>query len=141
MPAQVGSGVYVDGAILHNNPALVALAEAATLLPGVPIDVMLSLGTGMASTKPSSLSRAGPIEWAAKVFECAMSSGPEHAVAATMLHDARAQRYWRFDTELELVPDGSETDPTIISLMTAAHERYLEHNGAALDALAAKLLS
>ena len=35
-----------DGAIIANNPVLIALCEAELLWPGVPIGVVLSLGTG-----------------------------------------------------------------------------------------------
>lgn len=38
--------IQADGAIIANNPTLIAICEAQLLWPGVPIDVVLSLGTG-----------------------------------------------------------------------------------------------
>ena len=45
-PVPWEGGLYCDGAITANNPAAIAVQEARTLYPGVPIELLLSLGTG-----------------------------------------------------------------------------------------------
>lgn len=39
-------GLYCDGALVANNPTAIALQEARLLYPGVPIEMVLSIGTG-----------------------------------------------------------------------------------------------
>ena len=46
--------MQADGAIIANNPVLIALCEAELLWPGAPVEVVLSLGTG---TQARGLSR------------------------------------------------------------------------------------
>jgi len=45
-PVPWEGGLYCDGAITANNPSAIAVQEARTLYPGVPIELLLSLGTG-----------------------------------------------------------------------------------------------
>ena len=42
----LGERVFIDGALLANNPAAVALSEARALYPGEPIACLASFGTG-----------------------------------------------------------------------------------------------
>ena len=120
-PVQVGAGLYVDGAILSNNPAGIALAEAQTLLPRASIDLMVSLGTGCVPQKAANLQNSNVVNWAFKVFECAMSSIHEHMVIGSLLHDSPT-RYIRLDPELASVPSVSECSDAVINTMLEAHD-------------------
>ena len=45
-PVQWEGGLYCDGALVANNPTAIALQEAKVLYPGVPIEMVVSIGTG-----------------------------------------------------------------------------------------------
>ncbi len=45
-PLKYGESLLCDGALLVNNPAALALKEAKKLYPGVPIEALVSVGTG-----------------------------------------------------------------------------------------------
>lgn len=51
--------VFQDGALLANNPAALALAEARALYPGVPIACIASFGTGLFEPIPGRSVRPG----------------------------------------------------------------------------------
>ena len=46
-PVQWEGGLYCDGALVANNPTAVALQEAKALYPSVPIEYVVSIGTGI----------------------------------------------------------------------------------------------
>jgi len=45
-PVLMGEELYCDGGIVASNPAAVAIHEARTLFPNVPIELVVSCGTG-----------------------------------------------------------------------------------------------
>ncbi len=45
-PLKYGENLLCDGAFLVNNPAALALKEAKKLYPGIPIEALVSVGTG-----------------------------------------------------------------------------------------------
>ena len=45
-PVMMGGEMYCDGGIVASNPAAVAIHEARTLFPNVPIELVVSIGTG-----------------------------------------------------------------------------------------------
>eukprot|EP00918_Siedleckia_nematoides_P009352 GHVU01020390.1.p1 GENE.GHVU01020390.1~~GHVU01020390.1.p1 ORF type:complete len:315 (-),score=44.47 GHVU01020390.1:316-1260(-) len=54
--------LHADGALCANNPAAVALGEAKRLFPGVPVEALVSVGTGRLSEAPRD-GRVGRWEW------------------------------------------------------------------------------
>lgn len=117
-PAVIGGQKFVDGAILANNPTLIALvrdstcfcpdtlanprptsplsppqSEAAVLWPGRSITAVVSLGT--AEPAPSSKAANGVVSWVKKLIELAMSSNMTHKISAGIL----GNRYHRFDAD------------------------------------------
>ena len=42
----MGGELYCDGGIVASNPAAVAIHEARTIYPNVPIELIVSCGTG-----------------------------------------------------------------------------------------------
>ncbi len=45
-PVVMGGEIYSDGGIVASNPAAVAIHEARTLFPDIPIELFVSCGTG-----------------------------------------------------------------------------------------------
>ena len=45
-PVMMGGEMYCDGGIVASNPTAVAIHEAKTLFPDVPIEMVVSIGTG-----------------------------------------------------------------------------------------------
>jgi hypothetical protein len=45
-PVMMGGEMYCDGGIVASNPAAVAIHEAGTLFPDIPIEMVVSIGTG-----------------------------------------------------------------------------------------------
>ena len=45
-PVVMGGEMYCDGGIVASNPSAVAIHEARTLFPDVPIELVVSIGTG-----------------------------------------------------------------------------------------------
>ena len=50
---------FQDGAIIANNPAVIALHEAQHLWPGRPLDVLVSVGTGKVPYERRETKRTG----------------------------------------------------------------------------------
>lgn len=45
-PVMMGGEIYADGGIVSSNPSAVAIHEARTLFPDIPIELIVSVGTG-----------------------------------------------------------------------------------------------
>lgn len=82
---QVIEGVrYVDGGVTANNPSLLAVAEAHALWPGVPIELVVSIGTGEPVKR-----KTGPLgsvlDWMHVVFMTSLGSHMQHYLAHSLL--------------------------------------------------------
>jgi hypothetical protein len=133
-PTVISGGKFVDGAVLANNPAMITLCEAATLWPGVNVEVMASLGTGTVTPRNSVDSASvvtllqgvdnasSPFTWARHCFETTMSCEMEHRVAGSLL----SGRYFRFDPEGLGDVDISEVREEEIKLMVEKGKAYIE---------------
>lgn len=55
-PVQMGTDMYSDGGLVASNPAAIAIHEARTLYPDIPIEMVVSVGTGEFVSKKVSLS-------------------------------------------------------------------------------------
>jgi hypothetical protein len=147
-PTVISGGRFVDGAVLANNPSMIALCEAATLWPGVNVEVMASLGTGTVTPRISvdsasvltllqGVDNASSVfTWARHCFEMTMSCEMEHRVAGSLL----AGRYFRFDPEGLGDVDISEVREEEIRSMVDKGRSYIERRSADFASLSAALL-
>lgn len=53
---------FQDGAATANNPSGIALAEAARLWPDVPVECLISLGSGSVPVKPREKSMSAYLD-------------------------------------------------------------------------------
>ena len=92
-PAHVVDGIpLVDGAIITNNPALFAIAEANLL--GSSLDCIVSIGTGTLPRIPHPVVHRGILTWTLAAIErCADSETPEMLIRGML----SPSKYIRFD--------------------------------------------
>lgn len=58
-PVPWAGGLYVDGALVANNPTAIAVQEAKAIYPDVPIELVLSIGTGYFVNSKDNLKSLG----------------------------------------------------------------------------------
>jgi len=134
--ARVGGSQFVDGAVLQNNPAIMALTEAALLWPGVPIEFMLSIGTGTNLPKPYT--PQGVMGWVKTMLDLAMSSDLTARLAA-MLVDG--DRYVRLDVEGGAdICDLAEMREEVVARMVAEGCRYYDRKADVFERVRAALV-
>ena len=91
-PVEIGGRVFVDGACIANNPATIALAEAAALWPDAHVEAMVSVGTGLQSD--AAHPGTSMVDWVAFQLNMSMDCTLAHSIAAAVLGRGR---YWRFN--------------------------------------------
>jgi predicted acylesterase/phospholipase RssA len=101
-PHLLGERVLIDGGLVANNPACLAIAEARQLWPDDDDILLVSLGTGTLakSTKTSSAQTWGKILWATPAIE-AMFDGTAKATETFLASALEPDRYFRFQCTLD----------------------------------------
>ena len=79
-PVLMGGELYCDGGIVASNPAAVAIHEARTIFPNVPIEMVVSCGTG-AFIEEKSEPRIG---WVRILLHCSCSENIQHRFATNL---------------------------------------------------------
>jgi hypothetical protein len=86
-----GSVRFQDGAIVANNPSIIALQEAQCLWPGRSIDVLVSVGTGKNTPPRNERRRLKLLMHACGQFTCFTrteiqgNTGPKRARRAVLV--------------------------------------------------------
>ncbi|MBY0309327.1 MAG: patatin-like phospholipase family protein [Phycisphaerales bacterium] len=129
---------HVDGALYANNPAAVALHEARCLFgKDVPIDCLVSIGTGEAEQKPCT-------EGFGSMLAALARSAISVEKTDEALTDALAEssvRYFRLDPISEHLDfQIDETREEILVLMKQVARQYVSEQAAVFDRIAAELL-
>lgn len=137
-PVLMGGEMYCDGGIIASNPSAVALHEARALFPDVPIELLVSVGTG-AFVEQKSPARVGWDGIISQIVNSATESEQIHHAlddilgAPAVLHDnlganALSQtRYFRFNPTLgpsDQFPI-DETNPDKLWELQDITERYM----------------
>jgi len=119
-PAEIGRQRFVDGGILANNPTLIALTEAAALWPKATVSCVVSVGTGMPSSRPHTATTA--LDWASYIInDISLSSHVTHAVASSLLGEGQ---YFRLDPPM-LDVSLSETRVDVLDKMVTDVRAWL----------------
>ena len=97
VPVQWENGLYCDGALVANNPTAIALQEAKQLFPGVPIETVLSIGTGVFSQSSGNVNSMGWDLLISQVIAGAVDTEDIHELLRDLLPD---DQYFRFNPKL-----------------------------------------
>lgn len=92
-PVQWEEGLYCDGALVANNPTAIALQEAKVLYPDVPIELVVSIGTGYYNN-PEKLRTMG---WDLLVNQLIASSTDTEDVHALLENFLPEEKYFRYE--------------------------------------------
>ena len=94
-PVLMGGELYCDGGIVASNPAAVAIHEARTIFPNVPIEMVVSCGTG-AFIEEKSEPRIGWVSTHCKIYSPGFNfMSPTNHFA---LHSFRIYLGWNYRT-------------------------------------------
>jgi Leucine-rich repeat (LRR) protein/predicted acylesterase/phospholipase RssA len=123
----LGDARHVDGAIVANNPTAVAVHEARRIFGyGVPIDCVLSLGTGGAPEKQARKGLAALM--AAVVGSATSSERTANILEDVLLREAKVP-YYRFSpTSSELDFGIDETRQAVLDQMQRVARDFVQQN-------------
>jgi predicted acylesterase/phospholipase RssA len=141
-PVQIDGESYVDGGVVANDPTLLALAEVASVFPGRPVGVVVSLGCGQ-TKRERRAERREERRWfrrRSKKKPREELSGTERwfrRVGLTWDHEPRIRRrarlalqrrkaqYFRVEPPLASAVSLSETDTSKLESMDANVKEWL----------------
>lgn len=135
----IGKDFFVDGALLANNPAAVAIAEAKALYPGIPIEVVVSVGTGKCAPESVDPNKIG---WDG-IFNQLVNAATDTEAVHEILNELLPRSvYFRFNPEIETSSIDETSKERLDELKLAARKFFEEeHNKRELQRLAAILQS
>lgn len=140
---KINGELHADGAIVANNPAAVALHEVKCMYPGVPIEIVVSMGNGNSETDVSAAQRKAAEEgmessdsveeklkavgWGEVVGSIVASATSTEAVHHALSDLFPQSKYFRFNpptrsTEID------EVRPEKLADFVSDATRYIENN-------------
>eukprot|EP00611_Tribonema_gayanum_P010203 TRINITY_DN20132_c0_g1_i2.p1 TRINITY_DN20132_c0_g1~~TRINITY_DN20132_c0_g1_i2.p1 ORF type:complete len:528 (+),score=165.55 TRINITY_DN20132_c0_g1_i2:208-1791(+) len=123
-PLQKGAMLFGDGALLANNPTAVALAEARLIYPGVPVEAVVSIGTGYIEPIMTPAAETG---WKSIVSQV-VNSATDTEMVNTILESLLPQdRYFRFNPRIEPFAI-DETSPERLAWLKKRAVDYFEQS-------------
>ncbi|KAG7672162.1 hypothetical protein KSW81_005044 [Nannochloris sp. 'desiccata'] len=136
-----GGDKFQDGAVVANNPSVIALQEARALWPDAPIDVFVSIGTGSTPQSRRDRAMSAFMDTGNILIESATNVERAHEALATMTPLIPSLKYFRFNpVDPRCSMELDEIDPLKWALLDEATDEFIEENSAEFDAVAAALL-
>lgn len=121
-PVQWEGGLFADGALVANNPTAIALQEAKVLFPGVPVELVVSIGTGTFSDTKSNLRSMG---WNLLVNQLVASTTDTEDVHSLLVDFLPKDKYFRFNPAMKESFAIDEKDKTLLlSLKQLARDHF-----------------
>jgi hypothetical protein len=133
----MGGEMYCDGGIVASNPTAIGLHEARNLFPGVPIELVVSLGTG-GFLEQKSAPRIGWDGIIGQIVDSATDGEQIHHILEDILGEGGTAQlgrssvsntcYMRFNPVLGM-PDAfpiDETDPEKLELLKQIAIDYMD---------------
>lgn len=145
--SNLGEWVHQDGGLLTNNPTAIAIHECRLLWPGVPLQCVVSIGTGKyeptlepADSGGSTAGSFRSTSLKAKVTKIIESATDTEAVH-TMLHDLLpASSYFRFNPHMSEDFQLDEVRAEKWEQMSHDTEMYCRKNSLQIEKSVARLL-
>ncbi|CAM9493080.1 unnamed protein product, partial [Discosporangium mesarthrocarpum] len=121
-PLRDGDMLYCDGAFKANNPSLIAVGEAKLLYPGVPIECVLSVGTGFfapATNDPT-------LSWGTIVGQLVNSATDTEDTDVIMKTFISPEKYFRFNPSIPPFPIDETRWPEQLEQLKALAKEYTQ---------------
>lgn len=134
---RVNGELHADGAIVANNPTAVALHETKCMYPGVPIELLVSMGNGLspadvadvaAGIETGKKEKEKNMGWGDVVGSIVASATSTETVHHALLDLFPSDKYFRFNP----VTDSTqidETRPDQLALFVKDSKDYIAANG------------
>ncbi|KAI5081182.1 hypothetical protein GOP47_0004365 [Adiantum capillus-veneris] len=125
---------WQDGAIVANNPTVIAIREAQLLWPDTRIHCLVSIGCGNLPTKPRGKGGWRYLDTGQVLIESACSVERVEEALDTLLPMLPDIHYFRFNpVDDRCGMELDETDPNVWVKLEAATQEYIESNAAAFQ--------
>jgi calcium-independent phospholipase A2-gamma len=135
-PVLMGGDVYSDGGLIASNPTAVAIHEARQLYPNIPIEMIVSVGTGEFVNEKMSL-KFGWDGVISQIVKSATDTSRTHWIVEDILGNGNTAqgadtvsktKYYRFDpvvgTSVDFPIDG--TDKNQLEKLKRITNAYME---------------
>ena len=129
-PVQWEKGLYCDGALVANNPCAIALQEAKLLYPGVPIELVISIGTGYNTQSSESTEGMG---WDLLSSIIINSSTDTEETDRLLMNFLPPDKYFRFNPVLDEKFDIDVKDKKALDSLKDIGRKAIENMGATPD--------
>ncbi|XP_024394241.1 phospholipase A I isoform X2 [Physcomitrium patens] len=129
------SNRWQDGAIVANNPTIIALREAQLIWPDTQVDCLVSVGCGNVPTKARGKGGWRYLDTGQVLIESACSVERAEEALDTLLPMLPNLQYFRFnpiDDRCDMELD--ETDAAVWSKLETATQEYVDANAAVFQA-------
>ncbi|CAM9839223.1 unnamed protein product [Ectocarpus sp. 6 AP-2014] len=140
-PLMINGALYSDGALLCNNPSAVAFHEAKHAFPGVPIEMIVSIGTGCFFEEKREFLEPAGLGWDG-IINQVIASATETEITTDIVSDLLPpEQFFRFNPRMTDMPIDEVRKERLDWLKTLANE-YFEtpENQARLQEMAEKML-
>lgn len=132
---------WQDGAIVANNPTLIAIREAQLLWPDTRIGCLVSIGCGSVPAKPRGKGGWRYLDTGQVLIESACSVERVEEALDTLLPMIPDIQYFRFNPVDERCGmELDETDPAVWAKLEAATQEYIQASSVAFQAACERLL-
>uniref|UniRef100_A0A7S3EP51 PNPLA domain-containing protein n=3 Tax=Rhodosorus marinus TaxID=101924 RepID=A0A7S3EP51_9RHOD len=124
--------LHADGAIVANNPTAVAIHEAQSIFPGIPIELVVSMGNGLAEPKFVDLWKEGSkdkqLGWYDILDSYIYAAVQTEDVHHMLVELLPPEKYFRFNPKTRCAGIDEVRPEKLVEMVDDAN-RYIEASG------------